>query len=344
MDYRPLESGNLTSLGITSPSFTGAAPSFLATSTFVYALLFSAIVAAAFYRYALAGIYRMEASESGIRKSNETFKRVTLGLLGVFSLFLILFTVNKDLVTGNVGLSEFGRAQGSGGGLSTGNTIQSGQGGVYGGGGATGGYPATTQPGSGNTSRSCESTQATISRLQSSGGICGGVSCTVLSGCNYQQYASIINTEARAVGVDPRMIIVTMCKESRAISTAQGQNPNGSFDCGLMQINQAGVCDATILNPTENIRRGVALMRQKINASNQVYQNIPAEAGAFSSYNCCANGTVPNSPSADCTTASGFPYAIPKWACPINPGEGTYNMCVVKNYACELSACMRQLQ
>jgi hypothetical protein len=70
-------------------------------------LIFTAIIGAAFYEYILVGVYRMEASESGIRKSNETFKRTTLGLLGVFSLFLIIFTINKGLLTGDVDLREF---------------------------------------------------------------------------------------------------------------------------------------------------------------------------------------------------------------------------------------------
>ena len=85
------------------------------------------------------------------------------------------------------------------------------------------------------------------------------------------------------------------------------------------------------------------LMKQKISASSQIYQNIPVETGPFSAYNCCANKTIPNSPSADCTPANGFPFSIPKWACPINPGEGDFNMCSVKSYACELSVCMKQL-
>lgn len=105
MEYKTLEPNNLKALGVTAPSFNGGGASFYATSSFVYTLFFIAIVTAAFYRYALAGMLRMEASETGIRKSNEIFKRVTLGLLGVFSLFLLLFTVNKGLVTGDVGLS-----------------------------------------------------------------------------------------------------------------------------------------------------------------------------------------------------------------------------------------------
>ena len=106
--YVPLEPSSFKeALKINSPTFDSANVSFFATSSFIYILLFTVIVAAAFYEYILVGVYRMEASESGIRKSNETFKRTTLGLLGVFSLFLIIFTLNKSLLTGDVDLGEF---------------------------------------------------------------------------------------------------------------------------------------------------------------------------------------------------------------------------------------------
>ncbi len=67
-------------------------------------LAFSFIIGAAFYRLLLAGGIRMRASEADQRKSNEMIKRVTLGLFGVFSLFLLLFTVNRGLLTGDVSL------------------------------------------------------------------------------------------------------------------------------------------------------------------------------------------------------------------------------------------------
>ncbi len=105
--YTQLEPAAFQSLGITTnTSFNGADVSFFTTTSFLYTLCFIAIVGAAFYRYVLVGVYRMEASESGIRKSNETFKKTTLGLLGVFALFLIIATLNSQLLTGNVGLEE----------------------------------------------------------------------------------------------------------------------------------------------------------------------------------------------------------------------------------------------
>jgi hypothetical protein len=325
MDYKPLEPTSFKALGIDqNPTFNGGDVSFFATSSFIYMLLFSAIVGAAFYQYILVGVYRMEASESGIRKSNETFKRTTLGLLGTFSLFLIIFALNKSLLTGNVDLSGFKAGQ-------------------------VAGIPMGVTAGtSGGSSNVCEATQNVIAKLTSSGGICGGTVCTSLSGCNYQQYLPIID---QAVGNNiqlRKMIIVTMCKESHGDPRASHVNTSdNSYDCGLMQINQKTPCSSvTLIDPEnikQNIQAGVTLMKQKIALSSQVYQNIPAETGPFSAYNCCANGTVPNAPSADCSTANGFPFPIPKWACPINPGTGTSNMCSVKSYACELSACMKQL-
>ena len=327
MEYRALEPTTLSGLGVAAPSFTGTSASFFATTSFIYSFFFIAIVMAAFYGYTLASIWRMQASPESISKSNDKFKKVTLGLLGSFGLILLILTVNKDLLTGDIGLGDLKAGRGA-------NSAYIPQ--------TTGGV-AGTQSGSGGSSRACETKEATISRATASGGICGGTACRVLSGCNYREYQSIIERESLALGVNPKMIIVTMCKESSGKKEAQNKNPNGTFDCGLMQINQKEPCDQTILNPAENIKRGVALMKQKINFATQIYPNIPAEAGAFASYNCCANGTIPHAPSGDCTVGNGFPFTLPKWACPINPGDGQYNMCTVKNYTCELSACLKEL-
>jgi hypothetical protein len=108
--YKALEGDSLNAVGVKMPTFDGQA-SLLATSTFVYTLFFIAIVMAAFYRYVYAGTLRIQASESGIRQSNEIIRKVTLGLIGVFMLFILLFTVNRNLVTGDVG---FGGLSGSG--------------------------------------------------------------------------------------------------------------------------------------------------------------------------------------------------------------------------------------
>jgi hypothetical protein len=327
--YESLEPSFSQSLGLgKGVSFSTDAPvSLFTTTSFLYSLAIMISVVAAGFIYARAGLWRMQASEAGVRKSNEEIKRATLGLLGVLSLFVILYTFNRGLLSGEVGFKDL-RVGG----------YTSGGGGDFGGAGATGEIPRST-----GTSVSCESPQATISKLTAPGGICGGTQCTILSGCNYQKYLPTIKQEASRVGVDYKLVIAIMCRESRASPIAQRKNTDGTFDCGLMQVNQKTACDASALEPSSNIARGAELLKRSVRSANQLYQNIPVEAGIAATYNCCSNGTVPNATSVDCTAQAGFPFPIPKWACPINPGEGKFNMCFVKGYSCEVSACLKQL-
>lgn len=329
-EYKLLEPSSFSSLGITKgATFDGGSDtSFFSTSSFVYTLFFVAIIAAAFYEYILVGVYRMEASESGIRRSNETFKRTTLGLLGVFGLFLLIFTINKGLLTGDVGLTELRAKPGvAGGGGELINTSS----------------PLSGGSSSGGSSKACDTNDSVKAKI-ASGNICSGTVCKSLSGCKWATYKDLIKSESAAQGVDPKLIVVTMCKESGGNPAAKNQNPNNTWDCGIMQINQPGACDP---NPTQaaiidNIKKGISLMKGKINATNQVYPGVPREAGYFSTYNCCADGTSPNSKSVSCGNEPGFP-SVPKWACPIDPGTGPNNMCTVRNYACELNECLKQL-
>lgn len=321
--YSALEPDTLASLGVPAPVFDGST-SFLATSTFLYALFFVAIVTASFYRYVVAGALRIQASESTIRQSNEIIKKVTLGLIGVFSLFILLFTVNKSLVTGDVGLD----------GLRTGGASSTpvvGTGGQVGSGAGAG------------SGIMCESKESVIGKMTSSGGVCSGITCTKLSGCNYSTYIPLIDKYTPGNTLLKKMTIVAICVESGGNKTASNKNPDGTYDCGLMQVNQPGACDISSFDPEINIQKGVSRLKEKISNNNVSYPGVPVEATIFSAYNCCSNGTVTSAPSVDCTTASGFPSALPKWACPINPGEGAFNMCFVKKYSCEALACLNAL-
>ena len=113
--YTPLEPSIAESLnpGGQAPTYNPADLSFFTSVSFLYTLSFSLIVMGAFYRYGIAGVLRMQASEKGIRDSNDIMKKTTLGLLGVFSLFLLLSLVNKDMLTGDVGLSALKTAGGT---------------------------------------------------------------------------------------------------------------------------------------------------------------------------------------------------------------------------------------
>lgn len=148
------------------------------------------IIVAAFWEYVLVGVYRIQASEAGIRKSNETFKRATLGLFGVFSLFLLVFTVNKGLLTGDVGLVAFS-VGGSGGGVGQQVVIQ-----------PTTQIPQKTPSGTDNTSISGDAAIRQLLAKLPNGGVtvnkdvCGFVTqlnCTSLGGLPQETITMITN-------------------------------------------------------------------------------------------------------------------------------------------------------
>ncbi len=119
--YAPLEPGITSSLGLDTISFSGASPTLSTVTTLITIIILMLIGGAAFYRYVMSGIYRLEASENGVRKSNEAFKGATFGILGVFLMFLIFFTFNRDILLSDVGLSALksGGVVRSGGGALT---------------------------------------------------------------------------------------------------------------------------------------------------------------------------------------------------------------------------------
>jgi hypothetical protein len=192
------------------------------------------------------------------------------------------------------------------------------------------------------TPATCQSPDDFKTKHTSQGGLCGGATCSALSGCNYQQFLPIINSEAVRQGVNPKLVVAIMCKENRGMRiNAENRNTDStgrtSYDCGLMQVNQNTPCTEASYDPATNIAAGVRKIKE---ATGQVYTGIPQVASIAAAYN---SGPGHNNASADCTTSSGFPFSIPKWACPINPGNGTFNMCSVKSYACDVSACVDQL-
>ena len=93
-------------------SFNATDPSFYTSVSFLWSLFYVVIIVAASYRYVLAGLYRMEASTSGIQKSDKEFKRVTWGLVLVLLLWVLIYTINPDMLKGDVGLGDL-RVEGS---------------------------------------------------------------------------------------------------------------------------------------------------------------------------------------------------------------------------------------
>jgi zinc transporter ZupT len=106
-DYRALEPGvvaNITSLKYP----VGGVSSFFASSSFLYTLLFSAIVVSAGGMIIYGAILRLVPSASSEAKSREIFWRVLKGVVGTFSFALIFLTFNRDLLRGDIDFSVLG--------------------------------------------------------------------------------------------------------------------------------------------------------------------------------------------------------------------------------------------
>jgi hypothetical protein len=271
-----------------------------------------------------ASILRVSGSQGGLSKSKEIFMRVLKGLVGTLSFALIFLTFNRDLLRGDIDFNSLRAGVGSLARIS---------------GGAT--SPTSS---SNSSSASCSSPESLKQKLSGGEDVCGGSRCSSLSGCQYRDYLSVVKSESEKQGVDYRLAIVIMCKESSGKPTASNDNKDGTFDCGLMQVNQKGACTPDSFVVEKNIAEGIRLIKQKTGPSlAQRYPGTPELGNLFAAYNCCAQGAPPYAASNDCNPSRGWPSTLPQWACPVNPGVGNFNMCAVKNYVCDLDACYREV-
>jgi len=196
--------------------------------------------------------------------------------------------------------------------------------------------PATRAP---VASRSCSDPSVVISQLQTSG-VCANTVCRSSVGCKLTPWRDIIIEESGKAGVSASVIGALLCRESGGVNQTGKLAQNGKQDCGLMQINRAS-CDASIMDPRTNIKEGIRLYKQNASAVSSFSYGggITKDMMVFASYNCCGTEGSPNAKSVSCNPATGFNSPIPKWACPIDPGTSQFNMCAVKNYACDVAAC-----
>ena len=205
--YIPLEDSYtkvLSKDGTTPLGFSTSDVVSLFTSTsFLWSAGIMISVVAAGFMYMRAGVIRMQASEAGVRKSNEEIKRVTIGLLGVLSLFVILYTFNKGLLRGDVQLSNLKAS-----------SYTSGGGGVYGGAGATVTTPPVDAP------QTTGSEQVNRDTLSAAG-----------IGINHAACATPTSRECTNVGnINPATIAMLLKLKSEcncAVFITGGSEPNG---------------------------------------------------------------------------------------------------------------------
>ena len=191
--------------------------------------------------------------------------------------------------------------------------------------------------------RECDDPALVIEKLKTGKNICSATTCSKT--CKFtSDIIDIAKKEAKSAGIDYRIVLAISCRESTGNINAVGNHANNGYaDCGLMQINMKGKgsnsCTSEIMNVENNIKEGIRLYKSKLSTARS-YKSAENYTQALASYNCCSNGENPNDKSASCNSSNGFTDTIPKWACPIDPGTAAFNMCNVKNYACDVTACI----
>lgn len=297
------------------PGQPGVPTDFYTYVSYLYQFGIGAVGIAALLMLAIGGF--MYITSAGNNASMEKAKGVItdaiVGVILALTAYLLLYTINPDLVRIKrltpVPVSNL--------------TIPGAPGGP--------GGPGPALP-PGTQGANCQGA-ATNSNL------CVNTTCSRTCS-NLGQFESSIQTYASQSGLDPRVVKAVICRESSGTPNVQNTAVSPTA-CGLMQVNvSSGTTCATdprgnLLDPQTNIRVGTGILAQKYaSVRSYSYASITPYQMAFAAYNCCANGDNPNAASRDCGSA------VPKWACPINPGTGTYNMCAVQNYACDVSACV----
>lgn len=189
--------------------------------------------------------------------------------------------------------------------------------------------------------------------LLSGSKVCGSAACPrtcdftrVIAGKPLLQWINETKTNL-SFSIDTKIIEAIICRENAALNVSAVNM--ATKDCGLMQVNWAQFGNTSCTGPnvdlldlSTNLKNGITLAQQKYNrvtpTVQQISLGITKNAMTGAAYNCCANGDDPNASSNDCST--GWPTGMTKWACPVNPGPGPFNMCFVNSYACEIEACV----
>lgn len=200
--------------------------------------------------------------------------------------------------------------------------------------------PPTGGATSGSSTAACEDVTAAKQRLSGGGTVCNGAgSC---KSCDTSPYNALIQSASSKYGISDKFIRAIIARESSCNTNASKSESNGTKSCGLMQVNTAasGYTCAQLQNASTGIDEGTKILAQAYNSA----QSLKSQYGnTVTMYELAAAihnaGAGQSSASADCNASSGWP-SIPKWGCPINPGSAEFNACDIRNYACDVGACV----
>ena len=314
-------------------------------------VLFGIFIVWSIFRLAYGGVLFMTSDiiNKKLLGKEMIINSIKYFFLAVFT-YTIFFIINPDILNNKITNIVKDGAVAVGSGVM--DVVKNNSGGALGSGGS--GVGVGGVGGSGSVSgRACDNVSLVIEKVKTSKDICSNTTCSKT--CKFSnEIISTIKKEAAAAGIDYKIILAISCRESSGNVNAIGNHANNGYaDCGLMQINMkskigvstnnqsSNYCSPEIMNLENNIKEGIKLYKSKLSTARNYNRNIISlQSQALASYNCCSNGENPNDKSASCTVSTGFVDSIPKWACPIDPGTASFNMCNVRNYACDVTACI----
>lgn len=193
----------------------------------------------------------------------------------------------------------------------------------------------------------CEDIAAAKQRLGSDsiGTVCNGTgSC---KRCDTSEYDSLIDSAASTSGMSAAFIKAIIARESSCNKNAVKGESDGTQSCGLMGVNtrsSSHSCEQ-LKDPSTGISEGVRILKSSyVSAQSLVskYGNtVTVNELAAAIHNAGPGDSAASSQVSGkgCLTSEGW-KVIPKWGCPIAPGEAEFNACDIRDYACDVGACV----
>ena len=279
--------------------------------------------------FAMAIYYIISAGNQGMMETAKSgIKAALIGFAVMLSAWLIVNTTLRIFGATIPGLTS------SSGGFTFTCDISSSAGTSSAGAGAGVGAGAPAGGGA-----ACENIDAARARLSAGGTVCNGSgSCP---SCNTQPFDSLIERYAKQYKVSPGLIRGVIARESSCDRIKEKKESDGSSSCGLMQVNtrSSTYSCAQLKDSATGIMEGTRILA----AAYSTAQSLKAKYGNRVTVNELAAaihnaGAGESAASVDCSSASGWP-TIPKWGCPINPGNAQFNACAIRDYACNVGAC-----
>ena len=199
----------------------------------------------------------------------------------------------------------------------------------------------TPPPNTGTTTTAaCEDINTAKQRLSSGGTVCNNTgSC---KSCDTSSYNTLIQSAASKYGISDKFIRAIIARESSCNTNSVKNESNGTQSCGLMQVNTAvsGYSCSQLQNASTGIDEGTKILAKAYASGQSLKSQYGNTVTVYELAAAIHNaGAGQSSASADCNASSGWP-SIPKWGCPINPGSAEFNACDIRDYACDVGACV----